>query len=78
MKVEIEKVVNGFVVRSTDVDQPGIEVFEDDTSLPGLNEEVPAFINMCRRLQDHFGVWNDKHNGVWINIDYSYVPEDEE
>lgn len=74
MKVEIEKVHNGFVVRSTDVDVPGTEVFETDYKMPALSSDVPPFIRMCKSLQDHFGVFNDKHVGVFINIDYEYNP----
>jgi len=76
MRVTIEKVNNGFVMTGEDTDYPGVEVFEYADDMPALSADVPAFVGMCRRLQEHFGVWNDKHAGVFININYEYNKED--
>lgn len=75
-KIIVEKVGNGFII-STDEEVPQMLVFEDDDSMPPGTEDIPSFINMCRMLAEHFGVYNNKHNGVFLKIDWEREETDE-
>jgi len=64
--ITIEKVDNGYIVQPHD-EESNINVFEikeDD-----LKSEMKTMQDVLYHLKEYFAVYNDKHKGLYLNID---------
>ena len=75
MKISIEQAVNGYVIFYPDyvsnVDGKDIEVTKSHVVEDNEDEygEQEAFVHLCWRLMDLFGVDNSKHNRRRIKVE---------
>ena len=83
MKLEIEQVTNGYVIKYDDELDDGTVVKKRNV-VADLNSlefddnqiEMQSFLNLIYEIQELFGVFNSKHNNV--NIKYDLVNKDDE
>jgi len=83
MKLEIEQVTNGYVIKYDDELDDGTvvkkrNVVADSNNLEFDDDQVEkqSFLNLVYEIQELFGVFTSKHNSV--NIEYELINKDGE
>lgn len=65
----VVRATNGYCVRFNDGESETVTVFEERSGT--VKDEQLCFRDLCFFLKEHFGVFNDKHTGQFLDISVS-------